>query len=104
MVLDLHFRAADSPSPEKKSGSFVQIAFGDDRKTFSGMHHFEVSRQVEEECGEEGVVLSYSGLACNPTVDMRIFPWVNGELMWSFHKFYALCLFRDGVREVLSEV
>lgn len=79
--------------------SYIDVAFGDDRKTFAGCHRFEVLRQPseKEEQEEGGVTIVYSHLSCNPTVKEATFP----KLFFDFHKFYAMHLFRDGIREVL---
>jgi hypothetical protein len=113
MVLDLHVKG-EGEGEADEGVSFVEIGFGDDRKNFAGMHRFEVLRLpdstdgkvakegVEDEReGEEargGVQLWYSSISCNPKENKLPFPkWVFG-----FHEFYAQCLFRDGVREVLG--
>ncbi|KAH8769412.1 hypothetical protein F5882DRAFT_184096 [Hyaloscypha sp. PMI_1271] len=115
MVLDaqLKGRAKEDEGWEGEGGeSFVEVGFGDDRKGFAGMHRFEVLRLSDstdgkgEEVGGEnggegkeggGVQLWYSSVSCNPRENKLPFPkWVFG-----FHEFYAQCLFRDGVREVL---
>ncbi|KAH8768819.1 hypothetical protein BGZ57DRAFT_898537 [Hyaloscypha finlandica] len=114
MVLDaqLKGRGKEDEGWEGEGGeSFVEVGFGDDRKGFAGMHRFEVLRlsdstdgkgeEVGGENGEEdkegGVQLWYSSVSCNPRENKLPFPkWVFG-----FHEFYAQCLFRDGVREVL---
>jgi len=77
------------------SSSYVDIGFGDAGKGFSGCHRFEVLRAKEK---GEGMEISYSCVSCNPSVDKLPFPlWV-----FAFHRWYALALFRDGVREVLG--
>jgi hypothetical protein len=115
MVLDaqLKGRGKEDEGWEGEGGeSFVEVGFGDDRMGFAGMHRFEVLRLSDstdgkgEEVGGEnggegkeggGVQLWYSSVSCNPRENKLPFPkWVFG-----FHEFYAQCLFRDGVREVL---
>jgi len=95
MVLDSRLNTTED---ENAVESFVEIAYGDDRKGFSGMHRFEVSRMA----ADEGVIVGYSSFSCNPKDDMPIFSWVSTNLVARFHCFYALSLFRDGIREVLS--
>jgi hypothetical protein len=97
-VLDVHLKQQD-----EMEGSFVDVAFGDNRKRFSGLHRFEVTRDVSEDGKEEGDVgavrVEYSSISCNPSENKRVFPnWV-----WVFHKWYAMVLFRDGIREVLAQ-
>lgn len=101
MVIDHHVKTSPSGAQSDVDGSFVDIVSGNDRKTFSGMKRFEISRQNGDGSDGEGVVITDSSLACNPTVDEPPVSWVNGKLMRRFHDIYALHLFRDGVREVL---
>jgi len=107
MVLDVHIEhptasnEAPTTKPLEKEKSFIEIGFGDNRKSFAGLHRFEVSRDLrgnDSGNGEEGVEICYSSIYCNPTVDKK------GFLEWleKFHLVYAQCLFRDGVREVLA--
>ncbi|KAG0645644.1 hypothetical protein D0Z07_8610 [Hyphodiscus hymeniophilus] len=85
-----------SPSPthlDDAPPSFIEIGFGDDRKRFAGLHRFEVTRSRDG-----GATICFSSFSCNPTVNKAPFPkWI-----FRFHLFYAQCLFRDGIREVLS--
>lgn len=96
MVLDTNIKSQDSSSDEKQpsENSYVEIGFGDDRKNFAGMHRFEISRPEKE-----GVQISFSSVSVNPS--MNTAPFSN--FVFVFHKFYAQCLFRDAVREVLSD-
>ncbi|CZR55848.1 uncharacterized protein PAC_05736 [Phialocephala subalpina] len=72
--------------------SFVDIAFGDDRRNFAGLHRFEIRGEKEGE-----IIIWYSSMSCNPSIDKAPFPkWVFG-----FHVWYAMCLFKDGVEEVI---
>ena len=76
--------------------SYVEIGFGDNRKTFAGLHRFEVSRADDGE--DDYLTIWYSSISCNPSVNETVLPhWV-----WKFHKWYAMVLFRDGIREVLK--
>jgi len=94
MVVESHLNTKDVDP----MGSFVEIAFGDDRQGFAGVNRFEVSRLA----ADQGVIVSYSSLACNPKDDRPIFSWADIDLVARFHRLYALYLFRDGIREVLS--
>jgi hypothetical protein len=99
LVLDLDIKPESlppKPPGEQGEGSFIDVGFGDNRRTFAGVHRFEVLRDVGAEKGEEVTIL-YSHMSCNPTVKDAKFP----EFIFNFHKFYALTLFRDGVAEVL---
>ncbi|KAG4439023.1 hypothetical protein IFR05_005487 [Cadophora sp. M221] len=101
MVLDVKIRDQDPKNLDEKSEesleSYVDIAFGDDRKGFAGFHRLEVSR--DEESGEGGTTLCYSSIACNPSVKKFPMP----RILFSFHRWYGMCLFRDGVEMVLRK-
>jgi len=94
MVIGNHLRPKDQGALE----NFVEVGFGDDRKSFAGMHRFEVSKRA----AGQGVVVGYSCCACNPKDDTPIYPWINRKFVAKFHGLYALLLFRDGIREVLG--
>jgi hypothetical protein len=104
MVLDHNIKTSLPTEQSSIGDSFVEIAFGDDRKNFSGVKRFEVSRLEGKDDSDELVILTDSSLACNPTIDGAIISWLPTPkgFMQSFHNFYAMCLFRDGVREVLK--
>ncbi|KAG9241076.1 hypothetical protein BJ878DRAFT_578537 [Calycina marina] len=94
MALSFHVRTQDSEPTE----SFVELSYGNDRKSFSGMHRFGVFREGMN----EEVVVRYSCIAYNPREDKPIFAKSRSPRSVSlFHCFYARCLFRDGTREVL---
>lgn len=96
LILDHHVAEANTQS--SPTTSFLEVGFGDNRKQFAGLHRFEVSRD-EEEKEDGGVTVCFSSLSCNPTVNKALSP----EWAFEFHKFYAQCLFRDGIREVLRD-
>lgn len=104
MILDRHIKTSSAREQSSIGDSFVEIAFGDDRKTFSGVKRFEVLRLKSKDDSDEGVIFTDSSLACNPMIDGATIQWLPAPKNWmqSFHNFYALCLFRDGVREVLN--
>ena len=99
MVLDVGLRSERIPemeSREENDQSFVEVGFGDNRKGFAGLHRFEL---VHDDGVEgQGVTICYSCISCNPTVDKLPFP----KFIFNFHEFYAMCLFRDGIAEVLK--
>ena len=79
--------------------SYIDIGFGDDRKGFAGFHRFEITRETDEADNEGGgATICYSSIVCNPSVNKSPAP----EFTYAFHKFYALCLFRDGIAGVLQ--
>ncbi|TGO89319.1 hypothetical protein BPOR_0115g00240 [Botrytis porri] len=76
----------------RDSPSCVEIGYGDDRKKNSGMHRFELNHE------RDGAMIWYSSVSCNPTINKRPFPdWV-----FTFHRWYARTLFRDGIAAVLA--
>ncbi len=110
IVLDIHLASSGSESwekvPEKDSSeiSYVDVGFGDDRKKFAGMHRFEIQhhfakeeKDEKEEKGEEEVRIWYSSLSCNPSIDRPLF-W---DWAFALHRWYAMCLFRDGIECVI---
>jgi len=97
-VLDVHLKQTS-----QENDSFVDVAFGDNRKGFCGLHRFQVTRDISEDWKEwEGVGavnIEYSSISCNPSENKTVFSnWVC-----LFHKWYAMVLFRDGIREVLVQ-
>lgn len=101
MILDYHIIKQEKHTASNTqviiTPSFLEVGFGDNRKQFAGLHRFEVSRDINH--GREGVTVSFSSLSCNPTLNQIPFP----KWAFCFHEFYAQCLFRDGIREVLRE-
>jgi hypothetical protein len=102
MVLDVGLKSDADSSKETDptlKESFLEVGFGDNRRGFAGLHRFEVSHDVEKETSEHaGITICYSSISCNPTVNKPLFP----KFVFGFHKFYAMCLFRDGIAEVLK--
>lgn len=82
---------------DNTASSFVDVAFGDDRRGFAGLHRLELSRDENTEQG--GVTLCYSSIACNPSKNVLPFP----GFVFAFHRWYGMCLFRDGVGMVLKK-
>lgn len=74
--------------------SYVDVAFGDDRRGFAGFHRFEIIREKEA-----GVTIWFSSMSCNPTSDKAPFP----GFVAVFHEIYAERLFWDGIRGVLRD-
>jgi hypothetical protein len=78
--------------------SYIDIGFGDGRKTFAGFHRFEVTRENSgSEERKSDVSICYSTMACNPTTTKAPTP----KFTYTFHKLYAWTLFCDGVAGVL---
>ena len=93
LVLDVYLKLRNQEeeiSSSKDGHSHIDIGFGDDRKHFAGMHRFEVRHNEEGAEGQNGdVAISFSSISCNPTVDKAL----GSKLVFTLHKFYALCLF-----------
>jgi hypothetical protein len=96
LVLDHHIKSSSSsvPGPEEEETSYIDIAFGDDRKGFAGFHRFEIFREPKE----DEVTICYSSMSCDPSANKMPFP----NFIFLFHIFYAERLFWDGIRGVLS--
>jgi len=93
IVLDHQITPPSKNNPDNTPPSFLEIGFGDNRMQFAGLHRFEVTRSRDG-----GATICFSSFSCNPTVNKAPFPkWIL-----RFHLFYAQCLFRDGIREVLG--
>lgn len=113
-------RKTDEKDPAE---SYVDVVFGGNHpgSSFAGVHRFSVIRPVNEKDGEgnekekgdrdgdgdgnrpgnekrdvQTVRLHFSGLACNPTVDKLLKP----DILGSFHRIYAMLLFREGAAKV----
>jgi hypothetical protein len=100
LVLDVNLppTSQEEKTSSRIGGSYIEIGFGDDRKDFAGMHRFEVTRDVDAAEGDDGdITIYFTSLACNPRVDRLL----CSRFLFSLHDFYALCLFRDGIAEVL---
>jgi hypothetical protein len=75
MVLDISLKTSGEDTvdeyQESVTGSYIDIAFGDDRRGFAGFHRFEVTREIEDKDQREngGATICYSSVACNPSVN-----------------------------------
>ncbi|KAM3076131.1 hypothetical protein ACMFMF_005471 [Clarireedia jacksonii] len=96
IVLDTSVSIKEERRPAAQA--FVEIGYGHDRKHFVGMHRFEVCRDNMN--GDEGVIIWYSSISCDPSVNKPVFP----SWFFEFHKFYAFNLFRDGIAAVLEAI
>ncbi len=119
LVLDINLKANDgkSDSDSKESGkrqgnrgdenpksTYIDIGFGDNRKSFAGMHRFEVIRSHhddgDEEAGGNGngkeITFCYSSISCNPTVNRILGP----RFVFALHRIYGGLLFRNGIKGV----
>ncbi len=99
MLLDIQIIDQSVPSSSetekepRPSFSYVDLGFGDYRNGFSGANRCEVTR---DERG--GATICYSSCYLNPSVNKMALP----EVINIFHRWYAMCLFRDAVDGILS--
>jgi hypothetical protein len=103
LVLDLSLKPsaarAVNDTQTQVTHSYIDIGFGDDLGGFAGFHRFEVTRESDGADSEDrGTTICYSSIACNPSVNKSPAP----AFTYTFHKFYALTLFRDGIAGVLQ--
>ena len=96
------FQVVDKQLAKEQGGnSHIDLAYGSSQRTFAGVHRFSVERlsgrEGNVECGGEKVRLSMSCVTCNPREDKRVAP----EWAGTFHRTYAMLLFREGVAEVV---
>lgn len=106
----MHAAASSSSSPsigESSRTSYVDLGFGDNKGTFSGINRFAVTSLEPDDVeggareGEPGrlVKLTLSAVACNPCQNAITTPkWV-----FDVHKVYANFLFREAMSRVLAD-
>lgn len=90
--------------------SHVDFGFGENKGTFSGINRFAVVSEsgstatsddtgVDVDKGGRTVRLTFSAVACNPSVnEMTISRWILEA-----HKIYVMFLFREAVGRVLAD-
>lgn len=93
-----------SSSLESVNGrqSYIDFAYGSNESSFAGVHRFSLQREESEGGSEESeserLRVTMSCLVCNPLEDRKPAPgWA-----WTFHRAYAMLLFREGVAEVVK--
>lgn len=102
-VLDYHVESEEQSlrslhSAGTSGPSFVEIGYGNPDGSFRGVHRFEVSRFRNSDSDQAQLKVTFSSFNRRPQTG-GLFPgWV-----WRLHQFYSLCLFRDGIREVLEK-
>lgn len=77
--------------------SFVDFAFGSDNSTFAGAHRIYVSRALDD---PEAVTIGLSCIVVNPATGKNVVPLGTA----SFHRVYAMMLFRDSLAEIQDEL
>lgn len=108
-VIDFRIRGQSNASdtdPVPSDESYVDFGFGSDQSRFAGVHRFSLSRsdseaeKTKQSTGAAPTVvrITHSGLACNPSHNKLITPL----FVFTFHKFYAMLLYREGVAQVLG--
>ncbi|KAK5992293.1 hypothetical protein PT974_05694 [Cladobotryum mycophilum] len=99
-VTDVQLQNRHGGSPTETESS-IDIAFGSDQRPFSGAHRFSIlrdpSQKSDDDDGSIQVRVYCGSVICNPVVDTKdIAPWI----MWKFHDFYSVLLFREAVAEM----
>lgn len=123
LVLDKHIQDPTSRPAEKysvletgKTNSYIDLGFGYNKpgSTFCGVDRFAVTRDLASNTADSSdtgdsatpvpnsyrnVTISYSAMACNPSVNAITL----SKLATSVHSSYAKLLFREGVARVLAK-
>lgn len=114
-VVDCSIRESETPlqsSPwNQNSGSYIDFVLGSDSGSIRGVHRFSVFRSGIEKSNDEAtcdiekdhekkvsLTIEFSTLTCLP--GMHGFIGLNA-VYW-FHLQYAMMLFRDGVKEIIT--
>jgi hypothetical protein len=82
--------------------SYIDFAFGSSETSFSGVHRLSVARDLDKACAQgvesDEIRLTMACVTCNPLKNRKVAPtWT-----WTFHRVYAMLLFREGVAEVVK--
>lgn len=89
------------PSLAPSTGySYIDLAWGVEGGLLAGVHRFSVTRDVGVKNGEEkegDVVITFECEA-----NTKDWAGVLGGTLGTFHMWYAMWLFREGVAEVLK--
>ena len=89
---------SESNSTENYDGShsYIDFAFGTEAGRLAGMHRFSILRNSAD--GDGKVTVESSDTALDPRAKRPLKP----DLLVSFHRVYAMLLFRDGIRSVMN--
>lgn len=79
-----------------ESHSYIDFAFGAEDGRLAGMHRFSILRNPADT--ESKITVEHSDIALDPRAKGPMKP----ELLVSFHRAYAMLLFRDGVRSMVN--
>lgn len=97
--------SAEQESTITRSESFIDVGYGSDKSSFSGVHRFSIERKTVRDFKHnaaapthEDITIRMSCMTCNPLKERRAAP----EFLMTFHKIYAMLLFREAVSEVLK--
>jgi hypothetical protein len=95
---------ADSGDDGLETESYIDFGFGPNTTSFAEVHRFSVLRQSQSDDAKdkkdtdtERLCVRYAHMMCNPTVNKPLKP----DCLMTFHKVYAMLLFREGFPEVL---
>lgn len=101
-VIDRSIKAALTKQAHNPvQSSYVDFAFGSEKSSFAGVHRFMVHRGDGSDPDDGSILrIEFASMACNPIENKPIAP----AFLYTFHKFYAQLLFREGVRQVLEDL
>jgi hypothetical protein len=98
-VVDI--KCSNFSEPSSTAGySYIDIAFGADEGFIAGVHRFSVS-EVEGPSrieGKRNVTISFDHTSCNPRENKPLGP----DILQTFHLWYAMLLFREGLVSVFK--
>jgi hypothetical protein len=99
-VVDSDIESADASS---QTYSYIDFAFGSDDGFIAGVHRFSVTCDANNDAAYEkdekktkGVTIEFAHSGCNPKQNKPLKP----DFLQTFHLWYAMLLFREGVAEV----
>lgn len=100
-IVDIqHISSADSSNSPKIKSSYIDIAFGADKGFIAGVHRFTVS-ELEGSAilgDRRQIAIAFEHTSCDPK---NIEP-LSLRMLRTFHLWYAMLLFREGVANVLK--
>lgn len=82
------------PEEDSPPESYVDFVFGSDQQSFSGCHRLSVSRLPAKDADSTPqVVFKFASMACDPKTNRMVGP----EAIITFHRLYAMMLFREAI-------
>lgn len=92
--------SAPSSDPLNTQSSYIDIAFGSDTGFIAGVHRFSIS-EVEGSAVVEDrrpIAITFEHTSCDP----KRYEPLSLRMLRTFHLWYAMLLFREGVANVLK--